>query len=645
MSCKPTYKGVRYNSLEELYNANGVNEQQKQQAQQLYSQYLDTIFPDSKVKDIVYHGTLPQNKFEKFDKQKGTNLSGEYGEIHFGDLTTAKERPTKVVQAENFLLGVEEDLANFKPNIIPVILNISNIKRVEEGKNWGQGDWNKLISKEQEADAFIYSNKIENKGKDSYVVFEPEQIHILGSKQDIEGFKEFVTQPTTQSVKSGVSELFESNTELAAIGTPEQYSQYLDTIFPSSKVKDIVYHGSSYGKKENFNSNTNLPYGDRHRVIFFATNINQALAFSDYDKSKITSALININNPFDYNSFSDELRQDLIKEEYNRIIETLGSNEIEYADKVSKKFPDVFKTKIWDLFTGRKFLSKIYQKYNIDSWFEVQGNIEGHPYENVAVFDPEQIHILGSKQDIEGFKNYVNNLKQTKFASLLSLEKDVNNEEINAGFSHFDTGKRKLLVDNLQNRQKYSKLVKEYNNRKTPFSANLIDVTGNIGTKHSFIAIKLKARVNIQDLITSNQITYTTEDGQPCAKEGVRFNSFTPGSNWQVVKDLKGYPSHTNGGIDVKIDQSGVKIINNKGDLIKAENGLVLPNLNQIEVVNDFKATPSKQKVDPNYNIPTKLRNKEVIINNSKSKASDAQRKLRNNIKTIQSLLNSLDNE
>ena len=33
MSCKPTYKGVRYNSLEELYEANGVN---TQQAQQLY---------------------------------------------------------------------------------------------------------------------------------------------------------------------------------------------------------------------------------------------------------------------------------------------------------------------------------------------------------------------------------------------------------------------------------------------------------------------------------------------------------------------------------------------------------------------------------------------------------------------------------
>ena len=197
----------------------------------------------------------------------------------------------------------------------------------------------------------------------------------------------------------------------------------------------------------------------------------------------------------------------------------------------------------------------------------------------------------------------------------------------------------------MQNRQKYSKLVKEYNNRKTPFVASIIDVTGNVGNRISYIGIRLKPRVDIQDLIDNNQITYTTEDGQLCAKEGVRFSSFTPGSNWEVVKDLKGYPSHSNGGVDVKIDQSGVKIINNKGDLIKAENGLVLPNLNQIEVVNDFKATPSKQKVDPNYNIPTKLRNKEVTINNSKSKASDVQRKLRNNINTIQSLLNSLDNE
>ena len=49
--------------------------------------------------------------------------------------------------------------------------------------------------------------------------------------------------PTT--VKSGVSEIFEANPELTSIGTPAQYSQYLESIFPNSEVKDIVYHGSN----------------------------------------------------------------------------------------------------------------------------------------------------------------------------------------------------------------------------------------------------------------------------------------------------------------------------------------------------------------------------------------------------------------
>ena len=54
MSCKPTYKGVRYNSLEELYNANGVNEQQKQQAQQLYQSFLDVYLQDFLTTDGYY---------------------------------------------------------------------------------------------------------------------------------------------------------------------------------------------------------------------------------------------------------------------------------------------------------------------------------------------------------------------------------------------------------------------------------------------------------------------------------------------------------------------------------------------------------------------------------------------------------------
>lgn len=42
-----------------------------------------------------------------------------------------------------------------------------------------------------------------------------------------------------ENIKSGVEEVFNENPELANIGTIEQYSQYLDTIFPDSKVEEI----------------------------------------------------------------------------------------------------------------------------------------------------------------------------------------------------------------------------------------------------------------------------------------------------------------------------------------------------------------------------------------------------------------------
>ena len=39
-----------------------------------------------------------------------------------------------------------------------------------------------------------YDSKFQTKPENVYVVFEPEQIHILGGKQDIEGFKGFVEE-------------------------------------------------------------------------------------------------------------------------------------------------------------------------------------------------------------------------------------------------------------------------------------------------------------------------------------------------------------------------------------------------------------------------------------------------------------------
>ena len=53
------------------------------------------------------------------------------------------------------------------------------------------------------------------------------------------------------TAKEGVDFVFEQYSELAQIGTASEYSEYLDTIFPQSKIKDIMYHGLPYIENRN----------------------------------------------------------------------------------------------------------------------------------------------------------------------------------------------------------------------------------------------------------------------------------------------------------------------------------------------------------------------------------------------------------
>ena len=78
------------------------------------------------------------------------------------------------------------------------------------------------------------------------------------------------------------------------------------------------------------------------------------------------------------------------------------------------------------------------------------------------------------------------------------------------------------------------------------------------------------------NMINESEITYTDEEGNPCAKNGMRNSNFTKGSTWKIVQDLKGYPSHAQGGVDIKLGKDGFSFSKNN-TIIKAEHGLVLP--------------------------------------------------------------------
>ena len=163
-----------------------ITPQQKQKALQLYSQYLDTIFPDSKVKDIVYRG-------------------GE-GSI-----------------SEEQYYTLQKKYAERYGKVVPTILNLSNPVVADRGihRSWVKDEITNrgIIGKDypgSTSDAVIEQMNGEEpfsaKGEfDVYVIKNENQKHILGSKQDIEGFKEFVsTQPVAQPTKQFSNEAIEN---------------------------------------------------------------------------------------------------------------------------------------------------------------------------------------------------------------------------------------------------------------------------------------------------------------------------------------------------------------------------------------------------------------------------------------------------
>jgi len=236
-----------------------------------------------------------------------------------------------------------------------------------------------------------------------------------------------ITQPANM-VKEGVQELFDTNPELASVGTPQQYSQYLDTVFPNSKVKDILYHG---GDLSNIVS--------RELPTFFTKDINYANLFtgvsatSDEKRIRIKGATYTIdsieelgdekyevttknNKKFIVGKFAEYYTVDPIHgfesskkpiTEYNKQRKTTSSvfkaivNVINPAYVNENSFENFksIKEKLTenDSIIGEETIDTVKRGANK---FTAEG-------ESIGVFSPEQIHILGNNEDIEGFKQFV----------------------------------------------------------------------------------------------------------------------------------------------------------------------------------------------------------------------------------------------
>ena len=164
-------------------------------------------------------------------------------------------------------------------------------------------------------------------------------------------------------LKPGVEEVFQEKPELASIGTQQQYSAYLETIFPDSKVKDIVYHGSKNtvktGKRiENFDVKES--WGT---LLYFTKDRGQAVNYALYDEKGVYQVILNIKNPT-----------------------------IEIDDKVIEKPVNS---------------DGYVRDYTREYVMSLDEHVSDFVIEEITVPNSAQVHILGSKQDIEGFKEFV----------------------------------------------------------------------------------------------------------------------------------------------------------------------------------------------------------------------------------------------
>ncbi len=176
------------------------------------------------------------------------------------------------------------------------------------------------------------------------------------------------TLPSVDVIKKGVVEIFKYNPELASIGTHEQYSQYLDTIFPDSKVKEIVYHRTSF----NFDVFDKTKIKEQTKRFYFSIVMN-----SPRYGTNCIAVILNIKN---------------LAIPYNN----------SFITQVNKEHPEFTKGKSqWF-----HLPSNIYQNAK-DYGYDGVKEFENNPDEEYSVYEPEQIHILGSKKDIEGFKKYI----------------------------------------------------------------------------------------------------------------------------------------------------------------------------------------------------------------------------------------------
>ena len=363
----PMFTEVK-SGVQELFDSN------PELANQVYEALGFNQLITSNDRIVFGHPTIGKSYLKKQGEDKFISLDDDYAtEINNKVKEIADKYNVTTYQVKD---GGTQKWNNEYNQMMQEMFNVAKQRAISENKTLFTSNTNLLRNNAESFDKVINLTDVE---------FE-KRIQERGAKYDI---KEWKSQINEAISKIPASKVINTNKYLSDLFiTPEQkqqalqlYSQYLDTIFPDSQVKDVVYHGAMEQL---------LPKDGKFKgyVTYFSTTKKYSETFGFPINRKVIQAVVNIANP--YNAPSE--LADVPEEIHNT-----------------------------DEFTNPRIIKS--KKLGYDSVIGVDaGQKEGG---TIAIFEPEQIHVLGTKQDIEGFNQFVQSGKQIEKS--LSLQDKVIN--------------------------------------------------------------------------------------------------------------------------------------------------------------------------------------------------------------------------
>lgn len=196
--------------------------------------------------------------------------------------------------------------------------------------------------------------------------------------------KEYILTPDQSR---NIDEIFKNNPEYGQLwGSKEQYQHYLDTIFPDSKIKNVVFHQTSKSTKEFNGHEWNISYLGGAYFSFHNTKSGGLIkpVFQKIFPERTISAVLDIKNPYKINKKENSKKEIQSISSLRKKVDLTGYDSvIGYANVLYDKgeLNDIDKLSEQDL-----------TKSN---------NIE------IVVLDSKQIHILCSDQDIQKAKEWL----------------------------------------------------------------------------------------------------------------------------------------------------------------------------------------------------------------------------------------------